>query len=89
AFRHSLASQLLSKETPLSIISSTLGHVSTVTTSNYLRVDLTKRVIKIIFYYKCFAVFFILTTSKAVAGNNAKRSYLCNVFIMRMLQKSL
>lgn len=42
AFRHSLASQLLSKETPLPIISSTLGHVSTATTSNYLRVDLVK-----------------------------------------------
>jgi len=42
AFRHSLASQLLSKETPLPIISSTLGHVSTATTSNYLRVDLAK-----------------------------------------------
>lgn len=42
AFRHSLASQLLSKETPLPIISSTLGHMSTTTTSNYLRVDLAK-----------------------------------------------
>ena len=42
AFRHSLASQLLSKDTPLPIISSTLGHESTVTTSNYLRVDLGK-----------------------------------------------
>lgn len=42
AFRHSLASQLLSKDTPLPIISSTLGHVSVATTSNYLKVDMKK-----------------------------------------------
>lgn len=42
AFRHSLASQLLSKDTPLPIISSTLGHASVATTSNYLKVDMKK-----------------------------------------------
>lgn len=42
AFRHSLASQLLSKDTPLPIISSALGHVSVATTSNYLKVDMKK-----------------------------------------------
>lgn len=42
AFRHSLASQLLSHDTPLPIISSSLGHASMTSTSNYLRVDLKK-----------------------------------------------
>lgn len=39
AFRHSLASQLLAHDTPLPIISETLGHSSTTSTVNYLRID--------------------------------------------------
>lgn len=39
AFRHSLASQLLAHDTPLPIISETLGHSSTASTANYLRID--------------------------------------------------
>lgn len=41
ALRHSLAVQLLSKETPLPVISAVLGHATSDTTINYLRVDVT------------------------------------------------
>lgn len=41
ALRHSLAVQLLSKETPLPVISGVLGHATSETTMNYLRVDIT------------------------------------------------
>jgi len=39
AFRHSLATNLLAKETPLPVISSVLGHKCTESTMFYLRVD--------------------------------------------------
>lgn len=39
AFRHSLATSLLAKETPLPVISSVLGHKHTESTMFYLRVD--------------------------------------------------
>jgi site-specific recombinase XerD len=41
ALRHSLAVQLLSKATPLPVISGVLGHATSGTTMNYLRVDIT------------------------------------------------
>jgi len=40
ALRHSLASELLSKETPLPVISGILGHMDTQSTSVYLKVDI-------------------------------------------------
>lgn len=40
AFRHSLATNLLAKETPLPVISSVLGHRCTASTMFYLRVDI-------------------------------------------------
>jgi len=40
ALRHSLASSLLAKETPLPVISEILGHTSTQNTSVYLKVDI-------------------------------------------------
>ena len=40
AMRHSLASELLSSQVPLPIISDVLGHSSQISTMNYLRVDL-------------------------------------------------
>lgn len=39
SLRHSLATNLLAKETPLPVISSILGHASTESTMEYLRVD--------------------------------------------------
>ena len=39
AFRHSLASNLLQKETPLPVISEILGHQKTETTTVYAKVD--------------------------------------------------
>jgi site-specific recombinase XerD len=41
SLRHSLASCLLKNETPLHVISETLGHTKTDTTLTYLRIDLT------------------------------------------------
>jgi len=41
ALRHSLASILLEKHTPIPVISSVLGHQSTETTKIYLRIDIT------------------------------------------------
>ncbi len=40
ALRHSLASELLKKDTPLPIISGILGHANTQTTSVYLKIDI-------------------------------------------------
>jgi integrase/recombinase XerD len=40
SLRHSLATTLLAKETPLPVISSILGHASTESTMEYLRVDI-------------------------------------------------
>lgn len=42
AMRSSLASALLSENIPLPIISEILGHSSTRTTENYLRIDITQ-----------------------------------------------
>ena len=42
AMRHSLATELLENGTPLPIISSALGHASTASTSNYLKVDMNR-----------------------------------------------
>lgn len=41
SLRHSLASCLLKNETPIHVISETLGHTKTDTTMTYLRIDLT------------------------------------------------
>lgn len=40
SLRHSLASRLLEKDTPLSVISNILGHVNSNSTRNYIRIDL-------------------------------------------------
>lgn len=42
AMRHSLATELLENGTPLPVITNVLGHVSTASTSNYLKVDLNR-----------------------------------------------
>jgi site-specific recombinase XerD len=42
SLRHTLASMLLEKDTPLSAISDILGHVDTDSTSVYLKVDIKK-----------------------------------------------
>lgn len=39
SFRHSIASRLLNENIPLPIISSILGHTSTLSTTNYLKID--------------------------------------------------
>jgi integrase/recombinase XerD len=42
SLRHTLASRLLEENTPLSVISDILGHVSSDTTAVYLKVDVDK-----------------------------------------------
>jgi len=42
SLRHTMASVLLEKDTPLSIISDILGHADTDSTAVYLKVDLKK-----------------------------------------------
>jgi site-specific recombinase XerD len=42
SLRHTMASALLEKETPLSIISDILGHIDTDSTAVYLKVDMGK-----------------------------------------------
>lgn len=42
AMRHSLATELLENGTPLPVISNALGHASTTSTNNYLKVDVTR-----------------------------------------------
>lgn len=42
SLRHTLASQLLEKDTPLSIISDILGHIDTDSTAVYLKIDIKK-----------------------------------------------
>lgn len=41
SLRHSLASRLLEQETPMPVISETLGHSTSQTTMGYLRIDIT------------------------------------------------
>ena len=40
--RHSLATELLENGTPLPVISNALGHASTTSTNNYLKVDMKR-----------------------------------------------
>ncbi len=42
SLRHTMASMLLEKDTPLPIISDILGHVDTDSTAAYLKVDIKK-----------------------------------------------
>lgn len=42
AMRHSLATELLENGTPLPVISNALGHASTTSTNNYLKVDMKR-----------------------------------------------
>ena len=42
SLRHTLASMLLGKDTPLPIISDILGHIDTDSTAVYLKVDIEK-----------------------------------------------
>ena len=42
SFRHSLASRLLEKDTPVSVISNILGHVNQNSAKSYLRIDIEK-----------------------------------------------
>ena len=42
SLRHTMASMLLEKDTPLSIISDILGHIDTDSTAVYLKVDIKK-----------------------------------------------
>jgi len=42
SLRHSLASRLLEKDTPLNVISNILGHVNSDSTRNYLRIDINQ-----------------------------------------------
>lgn len=42
SLRHTMASMLLEKDTPLSTISDILGHVDTDSTAVYLKVDINK-----------------------------------------------
>lgn len=42
SLRHTMASMLLEKDTPLSTISDILGHIDTDSTAIYLKVDLKK-----------------------------------------------
>ncbi len=42
SLRHTMASMLLEKDTPLAIISDILGHIDTDSTAIYLKVDLNK-----------------------------------------------
>jgi integrase/recombinase XerD len=62
ALRHSLATQLLANETPLPVISAILGHVSSDSTMNYLRVDMNS-------LSKCALAVTPLSTDKLKGGN--------------------
>jgi integrase len=42
SLRHSLASRLLEKDTPLNVISNILGHVNSDSTRNYIRIDINQ-----------------------------------------------
>lgn len=42
SLRHTLASMLLEKDTPLAVISDILGHIDTNSTAVYLKVDIKK-----------------------------------------------
>ncbi len=42
SLRHTLASRLLEKDTPLPIISDILGHIDTDSTAVYLKIDIKK-----------------------------------------------
>jgi site-specific recombinase XerD len=42
SLRHTMASHLLEKDTPLSVISDILGHIDTDSTAVYLKVDIKK-----------------------------------------------
>ena len=42
SLRHTMASHLLEKETPLAVISDILGHIDTDSTAVYLKVDMKK-----------------------------------------------
>jgi len=42
SLRHSLASRLLEKDTPLNVISNILGHVNSNSTRNYIRIDINQ-----------------------------------------------
>ena len=42
SLRHTMASMLLEKNTPLSVISDILGHIDTDSTAVYLKVDMKK-----------------------------------------------
>lgn len=42
SFRHSLASRLLEKETPVNVIGNILGHVNSNSASSYIRIDIEK-----------------------------------------------
>ena len=42
SFRHSLASRLLEKDTPVNVISNILGHVNSDSVKSYLQIDVEK-----------------------------------------------
>lgn len=42
SFRHSLASRLLEKDTPVNVISNILGHVDSNTAKSYIQIDIEK-----------------------------------------------
>jgi integrase len=42
SLRHSLASRLLEKDTPVNVVGNILGHVNSETAKNYIRIDISK-----------------------------------------------